>query len=710
MSAKISRREFLKLTGIGAAATAVLTGCGPASRYVVRRPYTDMPEYQQTGKSTYYATTCRECAAGCGLVMRVFEGRAIKAEGNPNHPVNRGKLCSRGLTAVQGLYNPDRVKGPQQQSQRGSGSFQAVDWNAAVSIVADAMKNPGGLAFLFGEAPSHLLDLAGELASAAGAQAPVSYGAAGMLNENRTLVEAARLTFGKAAYPFFDLSNADLVFSFGADFLANWVSPVSYARAYGKFRKGREGRRGYLVSFDPFQTLTAGSADEWYPVTPGSEGLLALALGKLVLQARGEAVPGGLEPVDPAAAAKAAGLEQAVLEKLARRFAEAGKALAIPGGAALAHRNGLATAQAVLALNGLVGNLGGPGSMSLQQAESTPGSLQDVAALIERMNAGQIQALLIHGANPVFELPAALGFAQALQKVPLVISFASFPDETAAQSDYVLPDHTGLESFGYQRGLPGSDRTIVSSVQPVVVPLYDTKATADVLLAAAKAAGLNATYTDEVDFIQQKLLPLMNAGGSFNAPEIFTFWTQFLQSGGWWTAESDLQAPSADGLLGQPLQMPQAAGSGEELYFITYLSLFGDGSGANRPWLQETPDPLTTVMWNSYVLIHPETAHELGVRSDDIVKITSGSGEIEAVVYEYPAIRPDTIAMPFGQGHTALGRWAAGRGSNPALLLDTAQNEAGDLAYAATRVKVTATGQRRPLSRLESKAGVYGEH
>ena len=183
-----------------------------------------------------------------------------------------------------------------------------------------------------------------------------------------------------------------------------------------------------------------------------------------------------------------------------------------------------------------------------------------------------------------------------------------------------------------------------------------------------------------------------------------------MQNGGWWRKDADLQEAKADNLLDQSLQMTLSAAGGDELYFITYETHFGDGSGANRPWLQETPDPLTTVMWNSYILIHPEKAKELGVHNDDVVKVTSSAGELEAVVYEYPAIRPDTVAMPFGQGHTALGRWAEGRGANPANVLGADTNEAGDLAYAATRVKITATGRRRPLARLESKAGVYGEH
>ena len=138
------------------------------------------------------------------------------------------------------------------------------------------------------------------------------------------------------------------------------------------------------------------------------------------------------------------------------------------------------------------------------------------------MHSGQVQTLFIHGANPVFELPPSLGFAQALSNVKQVISFASFPDETAMQSDYVLPDHTPLESWGYQRTLAGSDRPVISGLQPVVVPLYDTRASADVLLSAGKLP-----YSDEVDFIQKKIRPLLNqTGGTLDATEIATFWAQ----------------------------------------------------------------------------------------------------------------------------------------------------------------------------------------
>ena len=149
------------------------------------------------------------------------------------------------------------------------------------------------------------------------------------------------------------------------------------------------------------------------------------------------------------------------------------------------------------------------------------------------------------------------------------------------------------------------------------------------------------------------------------------------------------------------------AGEGE-FFFVPFVSPTLAEAGANKPWLQELPDPTTTVMWNTWVEINPKKAEELGIDDDDVVRIVSEAGEIKASVYKYPAIRPDTIAVPFGQGHTAYGQFAAGRGVNPADVLGAHFNEAGDLAFSGMKVKIVKTGEKRPLSRLEGKAGVYG--
>ena len=256
---------------------------------------------------------------------------------------------------------------------------------------------------------------------------------------------------------------------------------------------------------------------------------------------------------------------------------------------------------------------------------------------------------------------------------------------------------------------------MLSGSQPVVVPFYNTRATADVLLAAVQALGGNlataVSYKDEVEFLQQSVLGLVTENGYFSAPEINTFWAQWQQFGGWWTADTALTTPPAASALTRSLRLPEAefAGEGEFLLHVYPSPLMGDGTGANKPWLQETPDPMTTVMWNSWVEINPKTAEELGLKDDDVVRLVSPFGEIEASVYRYPAIHPDVIAIPFGQGHSAYGRYAAGRGSSPARLLPVKINGAGDLAFGAVKVRLEKTGRTRPLARNESRLGVYGE-
>ena len=722
MTKQISRRDFLKLAALGSGATAMLTGCGPASRYVVRTPYTQMPEYTYNGQFTFYATTCRECPAGCGLVVRTHQGRALKVEGNPNHPLNLGKTCARAQAAMQGLYNPDRITEPAQVQ---GGMLETMSWEQAVAVVQAALADnqPDEIAFLLGPSPDHLADLARQLMAALGGPAPVRYGGYPLFEARATLTQAAAELLGTAALPFFDLANADVAFSFGANFLETWLSPVAFGRAFARMRRGRASRRGFLVQFEPRLSQTGATADEWIPILPGSEALVAVALGRLMAEARGGALPAAYREVDVAAAAQASGVTVETLTRLAGVFAGADAPLAIPGGAAVGQSNGLEAARAVLALNLLAGNTGQPGGVFTSpanpltpEAGESPNSLLALTELIGRMGAGRVKALFVHGINPLFELPAVLGFGEALTQVPLVISFASFPDETALAADYIFPDHTPLESWGYQAVRAGGDRMVLSGSQPVVVPLHNTRATVDVLLAAVQATGgelaQKLTYTDEVDFLQQSLTGLVAQAGFFNAPEIRTFMANFQQYGGWWQSEPALPAlAAARSSLDRPLRLTEAEFSGEgEFHLLVYPSvLLGDGSGANRPMLQETPDPMTTVMWNTWVEINPETAEALGLEDDDIVQVSSPYGTLEAAVYKYPAIHPGAVAIPFGQGHSAFGRYAQGRGANPGVLLGGKLTGAGDLAFCATKVALHKTGRKFHLSRLESRIGVYGE-
>jgi anaerobic selenocysteine-containing dehydrogenase len=418
------------------------------------------------------------------------------------------------------------------------------------------------------------------------------------------------------------------------------------------------------------------------------------------------------------------------LESAAQHVLDSASPIAIPGGGVLGLSNGLQTAQAVMALNSLFDNFGKAGGVFLspfapnQDGYHRSASAQEMADLINRMNSSEISTLLIHGVNPVFELPKSLGFAEALANVGTVISFATFPDETAVAADYIFPDRHGLESWGYQRVATGTSQPTLSGLQPVVTGVYerntpelvyDARSTADVLIAAAKLAGETAAqalpFNDEVEYIQSKLANLVGqADGSFAAPEINSFSAYFQQHGGWWRNAADLQAPAAPtGVLGADLQVEVAEFAGEgEFFFLPFVSPTLGEAGANKPWLQELADPTTTVMWNTWVEINPHTAEELGIEDDDVVRIISEAGTVEASVYKYPAIRPDTIAMPFGQGHTAYGIYAQGRGVNPADILGAHFNEAGDLAFRGMKVRLEKTGQKRVIARMEGKLGVYG--
>ncbi|MGE5074074.1 MAG: molybdopterin-dependent oxidoreductase, partial [Anaerolineae bacterium] len=638
-----------------------------------------------------------------------------------DHPVNQGKTCSRAQITLQGLYNPDRVTDPIQRKRRGEADADKLDWDAAIKVVTDALtKNaPDEIAFLIGTLPDHLFDVVSDLMKGLGGAEPVRYGVLSMFESRATLVQATQNLFGQAAMPLFDIGGSDLVFSFGANFLETWISPVAQTRGYVGLRKGTPGRRGQLVQFEARMSQTASKADEWVPLKPGTEGVLALALGRLVAEARGGTLPPNFANVDVAAAASQAEVNPDLLKHLAEMLNAAAQPLVIVGGAALGQNNGLQTAQAVLSLNTFLGNLGKPGGVYLSpvapitDAFHRSASMQEMADLVARMKSGKVKVLFVHGVNPVFEMPSSLGFKDALKNVAQVISFATFPDETALEADYVFPDHHGLESWGYQRIVSGANGAALSGAQPVVVPFHNTRSTVDILLAAAQAAGGQAaaafTVKDELAYIQNKVAPLVsNGAGFFTAPEINTFMAYFQQHGGWWSTADERVAPGAGSAAAAGALGPAQFEGDGEFFLLPFVHPILGEAGANKPWLQELADPTTTVMWNTWVEMNPAQADELKIEDNDIVNIISPVGAIQATVYRYPAIRRDTIAVPFGQGHTAYGQFAQKRGSNPIELLPAKFNEAGDLAFGGVKVRVEKTGKKFPLARMEGVLGVYG--
>jgi anaerobic selenocysteine-containing dehydrogenase len=731
MSIGVSRRQFLKLT----AATAALSACTPAAKRIVNsiEPQVRPPEESLPGEAVWYASTCRMCPAGCGIVVRTVNGRAKKIEGNPVHPLNRGKLCARGQAGLQELYHPDRLHNAVRQSAgRGSRQFEPLHWDEALGILLERVQatDPARVAFLGGMLPDSLYLLASRWLEALGAPPPVMFDLLTALDGRSTAAQVATTLYGSSQLPVYDMANASTILSFGANLLETWESPVAYGYAFGQFRQGQTGGRGFFAQFEPRLSATAALADEWIPIRPGTEGLVALAMGRIIVEqglagAFGRSQAHLYQQVEVGTLAEASDVSAETLQRLATIFAQSDRPVAIPGGLPAGQSNGYDAYFAVHALNFLMRRLGLPGGVYLTPATPTetlpaappPDPFSAVQSLIAKMKAGAVDILLIHGANPVFELPPAAGFAEALAQVPFVVSFYPFVNETAVQSDLILPDHTYLESWGYQIVSPGTDRPAVSSQQPVVRPLYDTRSTSSILLALASEMGgpmIEALpWGDEILFLEDSAGALFGSSlSAYGARTPGEFWAAWQQFGGWWSDRELLEEPSVVGFEEQrPLKVVGAKYEGDPVTYPYHLYAYptvglGDGRGANLPWLEELPETMSTARWQTWIELNPQTARHLGVENNDVVKVISPQGEIEAVVVIFPGIRPDVVAIPVGRGHTDYGRYAAGRGSNPIRLLAPAiDNQTGTLAWGATRVRLESTGQQYNLARLESLDG-----
>jgi anaerobic selenocysteine-containing dehydrogenase len=345
-------------------------------------------------------------------------------------------------------------------------------------------------------------------------------------------------------------------------------------------------------------------------------------------------------------------------------------------------------------------------------------AFSDALALIQKMQSGAVKVLLVYGANPLYALPKEAGFADALKKVETVVSFSPLLNETAAYAHMILPERTYLEGWGYAVVSPALGKPIVSSQQPVVTPFYESEttgpaySTGDVILTVARGipeAIAAMPWDDEVSYLKEMVTAM--PPGAFGGQGTDARWVRYLQHGGWWEAgEAEPATPTAD--VSAPIEVNAARFEGDAGEYPYYLHLYtpvmlGDGRGASLPWLQGAPDPMTTVTWQSWVEVNPKTAEELGLEDGDVVKITTPfGGEIEVPVYTYPAIRPDTIAIPTGQGHADAGRYAKDRGVNAVDLLGATLDVTGEhLAWSNVRVKIEATGEKMTLPLFEDKLG-----
>src|SRR5256885_1779130 len=442
MTDGMNRRRFLKILGVTGGGAAALPGGGIGPEPTQRRlPSLVAPDAQIPGVATWSATPCRECAAGCGLRARVREGRAVKLEGNPDSPVNRGRLCARGQAGLQGLYNPDRITGPRLRGA--NGQLAETTWDKAVQLLAQKVADARGkgIAFVTGQETGAFGDLADEWMRAVGGRR-VAFEPFAL----EALREGNRLAFGTSAVPHYDFAAAKYIISFGADFMETWLSPVEFQNAFTRahaFAAGADSTMAKYVYVGPRLSLTGLSADEWIATRAGAEGLLAFSMAYVILTQR-------LAPAPPDAArlraemngfapdqvAALVGVDARTIERLAREVAASGGGLAVAGGMAAQYSGSRGGVAAVQILNYVVGAVGKTVRFGPDIAQDAAGSYRQLAALRDDMAGGKGAVLIVPSANPAH---APCAFAPALGKVPFKGSFSSYPDATTSGAALVLP-------------------------------------------------------------------------------------------------------------------------------------------------------------------------------------------------------------------------------------------------------------------------------
>ena len=678
----VKRRDFLKVLGVAGAATAMVGCSTDAVEKLI--PYVASPDNTVPGVSNFYATTCRECAAGCGVIVETRDGRAIKIEGNPDHPVSRGALCARGQAALQGLYNPDRFRGPM---VREGGKLVPISWDKAIDALhhgvdkARQSGKAGNAVFINQHEQGLLFTFIDTWLAYRGMPPHIGYDA----ETPYATIAANKAVYG-VAWPKLDFGAARLIVSFAADFLDGWGLPVPQQLDFAEARGKIEGAPR-LVYIGPRRPLTGLNADLWIAPKPGTAGFIAQMLA------------GKLTPSD---AAKATDVPQKTLESLKKEVAAARPSLFIAGGSG---PRALDMATEVATLNRTFGNVG----VTVKPAESygawdgiaAPAVLNDVVAAME---AGEVPALFVRGANPVYTTPAGLGFAAAAAKVPFKVSFSSVPDETTALCDLILPDHHSLESWGIAEPMTGT----LGLQQPTMDPVFNTRQTADVLISSLTPLPCFPCKLDPAEERQHAL-------DAAKFPPDFRG-VVAAHIGG----NAQLQAALPTGVLPGTLPArvapvaktlkPAAIGEASgEYYLATYANLLmGDGRGANKPWLQELPDPVTKICWQTVVEMHPETGKKLGVEAGDHVTVKTAAGSITAPAFLYIGLRPDTIAVMLGRGHTGAGRYADGTGHSSWGLLPASNDSAGGYQLVGARCSVAKSEGHSMIVTTEGSGRQHG--
>ncbi len=641
------RRDFLKLLGFSIGAATIAASCEQPIRKAI--PYVIKPEEIIPGIANYYASAFVDGSDFGAVLVKTREGRPIKIEGNPEDKYANGSTSSRAQASVISLYDGSRLAQP---FAKGEGA----NWGEIDDILGPDIRaiaaNGGKIVLLSSSiiSPSTKALLREFKDSYTGFEhvvfEPMSY--YGMLQANEK-------TFGKKAIPSYDFNKAEAIVSFEADFLNSWLLSHEYHVAYAKNRKisRKNPKMSKHIQFESVMSSTGSNADNRYRVSP-SELKVAVAklYNEIAASAGGASVPGV-----PNSGSYQQGIKKAARVLLRNK----GKSIVISGS------NDPNVQTLVNGINQMLNNYGQTIDIN-KPTQGFQGNDESMQALIKAMDAGEIDALLVHNCNPSYSYSNPKAFNSAVAKVPLRVSFNPRADETSDHMDYLLPDNHYLESWNDAEPVAG--RYYIT--QPCIRPLFDTRQFQESLL---KWLGKEEGYFNYIQSYWKDNL----AGKQSKYPSFETFWANTVHNG---MFESSASSASESAIVetlvsddesevtfeGNPSSagkaILEAAKNVGEVELVLYESYIGDGKHANNPFLQELPDPITKVVWENVALMSKATAKEKGFREGDTIRISANGHSVELPVIFQPGMAANTIGVAVGYGRTKAGSESCNVGMN----------------------------------------------
>jgi molybdopterin-containing oxidoreductase family iron-sulfur binding subunit len=649
----ISRRKFLAL--LGASAALAGTACSDYRDKGEIIPYNKKPEEITLGISNYYASTCTSCANACGILIKAREGRPIKIEGNPDHPVSKGKICAQGQASIMNLYDPDRLKNPKKKLDR---RFVDYKWKDANDEIAFDLMNVGNREIsiithkIVSPSTKKVLD-----------DFVVKYPTAKIysyeLFDYSVRNSAWNKCYDSVEFPVVKWNEAKVILSIDGDFLGESNNRIENARLFSEGRDVINKKFNRLYVVEGNMTITGMNADYRMRLKPDLQLNFILSLAD-ALTKTGLIVPLKSNGLTLEGFSKENGLDLNTLNVLVSDLLKnKGKSIIYAGD----HLH----EDVHIAVNLLNHTLGNEGLYNFESGKSTIlplSSIEDLKNLSSRMKNGEVATVIHLNSNPVYHLPPDLEYVEALSKVDTVISLVELENESSEVSNFVLPINNQLESWGDAKTRTG----FYSLQQPVIAPLYDTRQVEAILL--TWISGDSSIYDESIyhNYLmsnwEKNIYPSLDTQLEFKR-----FWYGALHDGIVNNKENSTLLGSLNTSIAS--QIKSSPVSDNFSLHIKESYAVRDGRFANNGWLQELPHPVSKVVWDNYAAVSPKTASDLGLKSNDLVEISIGNNSLKIPVFIQPGASNNSITIETGYGRKNGGTVGTGVGFNPNVLLNS---------------------------------------